>query len=130
MVFCLLLDLPQVKFTAEALGREVMIEFHQAVRPGHDSVPVGIGVVGEGNVELVALRPLTRPSTPASTKYSRQRQTVVPKGARLSMTWLVAMGSAAMPWRPCSAHSSSATERRCSSITLISEAWVNGRRVV
>ena len=50
-VLGLLLDLPQVKFTAEALGREVMIEIHQAVRPGHDSVPVGIGVVGEGNVE-------------------------------------------------------------------------------
>ena len=95
MVFCLLLDLPQVKFTAEALGREVMIEFHQAVRPGHDSVPVGIGVVGESNVDLVALRPLTRPSTPASTKYFPPAPAVVPKGARLSMTWRVAMGSAA-----------------------------------
>ena len=35
-------------------NREVMIGIHQAVRPGHDAVPVGIGVVGEGNVEFVA----------------------------------------------------------------------------
>ena len=35
-------------------GREVMIGIHQAVRAGDDAVPVGVGVVGEGDVEFVA----------------------------------------------------------------------------
>ena len=35
-------------------GREIMIGVHQAARSGHDPVPVGIGVVGEGDVEFVA----------------------------------------------------------------------------
>ena len=35
-------------------GREIMVRIHQAARAGHDAVPVGVGIVGEGDVEFVA----------------------------------------------------------------------------
>ena len=35
-------------------GGQVMVGIHQPVRPRHDAMPVGVGVVGEGDVEFVA----------------------------------------------------------------------------
>ena len=35
-------------------GGEIMVRIHQAARAGHDAVPVGIGVVGKGDVEFFA----------------------------------------------------------------------------
>ncbi len=35
-------------------GGEVMVRIHQPVRAGDDAVPVGVGIVGEGDIELVA----------------------------------------------------------------------------
>ena len=37
-------------------GGKKMVRVHQAARARHDAVPVGIGIVGKGNVEFVAHR--------------------------------------------------------------------------
>ena len=35
-------------------GREIMVRVHQSARARHDAVPVGVGVVGKGDIEFVA----------------------------------------------------------------------------